>query len=124
MIIGIGIDIVRTERIEQIIVLHGERFINRVFTAGEREYCSGKTMKYESYAARFSAKEALFKAFGRGWAECGFTAVEVVSDNRGKPGIILHDSAKVIAEELGVNRIFLSVTHDTGVSAAVVILEG
>ena len=124
MIIGIGIDSIRTERIERIIVLHGDRFINRIFTSGEQVYCSGKTMMYESYAARFSAKEAMFKALGRGWGECGFTGVEVVSDSRGKPGILLHDSAKIIAEELGVNRIFLSMTHDRGISAAVVVLEG
>ena len=66
----------------------------------------------------------MFKALGRGWGECGFTAVEVVSDSRGKPGILLHDSAKIFAEELGVKRIFLSMTHESGVSAAVVILEG
>ncbi len=123
MIIGIGIDFVRTERIERIIGQHGERFINRVFTSGEREYCSSKTTKHESYAARFSAKEAMFKALGRAWAACRFTGVEVVSDSRGKPEIVLRSSAKMIAEELGVNSIFLSMTHDSGISAAVVILE-
>jgi holo-[acyl-carrier protein] synthase len=123
LIIGIGIDSIRTERMERIIVLHGERFINRIFTSGEQAYCSGKTMKYESYAVRFSAKEAMFKALGRGWGECGFTGVEVVSDWRGKPGILLHGCTKIIAEELGVNRIFLSLTHDKWISSAVVILE-
>ncbi|MFA6472157.1 MAG: holo-ACP synthase [Candidatus Latescibacterota bacterium] len=123
MIIGIGIDIVKIERIERMSILYGERFINRIFTKSEKEYCSGKT-KYESFAARLAAKEAMFKAIGRGWSECGFTSVEVVSDNRGKPFINLNGFSKTIAEELGVQRIFLSMTHDGGVSAAVIVLEG
>jgi holo-[acyl-carrier protein] synthase len=124
MIIGIGIDIIKTERIEQLDFLHGHRFMNRIFTEGEQKYCSAKSSKYQSLAARFSAKEAVFKALGKGWTECGFTSVEVITGSSGKPCILLHGAAKKLADEYGVKRIFLSLTHDNGVSAAVVVLEG
>ena len=124
MIIGLGIDILRVDRIKQAIDRHGTRFTDRVFTAGEQEYCASKSNSFESLAARFSVKEAAFKALGRGWDACGgFTSVEVVSDAYKRPGVILHGNAKTIADELGVVNIFVSITHHAGISAAVVILE-
>ena len=124
MIIGIGIDILKVERIEKAIGRHGARFTNRVFTHGEQAYCSGKKNRYESLAARFSVKEAAFKALGRGWDECGgFTSVEVVSDSNRRPSIVFHGRAKKIADSLHVKNAFVTITHDSGVAAAVVVLE-
>jgi len=124
MIIGIGIDIIKIERIEKAIMRHGARFTNRVFTQGELEYCSAKKNRYESLAARFSVKEAAFKALGRGWDECGgFTSVEVVSDSNRRPSIVFHGSAKHYAESLNVTHAFVTITHDSGIAAAVVVIE-
>ena len=124
MIIGIGIDIIRAERIKKAIERHGARFTDRVFTPGELSYCSVKKEPYESLAARFSVKEAAFKALGKGWDECGgFTSVEVISNQRKKPDVILHGKAKKIANSINVNNIYVSITHDSGISAAVVIME-
>jgi len=118
-------DIAQVERMEQSIIRHGERFKNRVFTRGEQEYCARKQYPYESYAARFAVKEAVFKALGRGWSECGgYASVEVVSRERGRPDVELHGNSRRFAEELGVRRIFITITHDAGISAAVAILEG
>ncbi|MBN1293772.1 MAG: holo-ACP synthase [Candidatus Latescibacteria bacterium] len=124
MIIGIGIDIMKVERIKDAINRHGSRFINRVFTLGEQEYCDGKKNNYESLAARFSVKEAAFKALGRGWDECGgFTSVEVVSEPNRRPVVVFHGRAEQFAENLDVKNVLTSITHDSGISAAVVILE-
>ena len=124
MIVGIGIDICRADRIEKACERSGERFISRILTVSERDYCFGKKEPWESFAARFAVKEAAFKALGRGWdASGGFTSVEVVSDENGKPSIIFHGIAREFADALGVTSSFVSLTHDSGVSAAVVVLE-
>ncbi|MCE5249837.1 holo-ACP synthase [bacterium] len=124
MIAGIGIDILRADRIRSAIERYGERFTRRVFTCTELEYCRSKKNAYESLAARFAVKEAAFKALGRGWDECGgFTAVEVVTGNGGRPEIVFCGKARKIADSIGVSRAFVTITHDSGISAAVVILE-
>lgn len=124
MIIGIGIDIIKVGRIEKAIIRHGARFTRRVFTHGELTYCSEKKNRYESLAARFSVKEAAFKALRRGWDECGgFTSVEVVSDSNRRPSIAFHGKAKHYAESLNVTNAFVTITHDSGIAAAVVVLE-
>lgn len=125
MIVGIGMDIAQVERMERAIGRRGVRFKDRVFTPGEQAYCDRKSYPWESYAARFAVKEAAFKALGHGWSECGgYTSVEVVSEKSGKPGIALHGRARDFAERLGVKNLFVTITHDAGLSAAVVVLEG
>ncbi len=124
MVVGIGMDIVEIRRIEDAADRFGDRFLRRVFTADERSACASKKHPAESYAARFAAKEAAFKALGSGWdAAGGFTAVEVVTGEGGRPGLVFHGDARDRAERLGVNRVHLSMTHDAGISAAVVVLE-
>jgi holo-[acyl-carrier protein] synthase len=124
MIIGVGMDIVKVERMERAIVHYGARFKNRVFTAGEQAYCDRHTSPWESYAARFAVKEAVFKALGWGWSACGgYTSVEVARGEYGQPGVKLHGNAAEFAEQNGVSRIFVTITHDAGISAAVAILE-
>jgi holo-[acyl-carrier protein] synthase len=124
MILGIGIDLVETERIQRAIERHGDRFTGRIFTRSEREYFLRKSLPFESFAARFSAKEAACKALGLGWPECRFVSIEVSAGDGGKPEIVFHGAALAAARERGVKKAFLSMTHDGGVSAAVVVLEG
>lgn len=124
VIIGIGMDIVNVERMERAIAHYGARFKNRVFTAGEQAYCDRHVAPWESYAARFAVKEAVFKALGRGCSACGgYTSVEVESGEHGQPVVQLHDNAAMFAGQYGVSRIFVTITHDAGLSAAVAILE-
>ena len=124
MIIGIGMDIVKVERMEAAIARFGNHLKNRVFSPREQEYCDRHVMPGESYAARFAVKEAVFKALGRGWTTCGgYTAVEVGRDETGKPEVILHKKAAEFSEQLGVSRIFVTISHDAGISAAIAILE-
>src|SRR5207244_7543355 len=93
MIVGIGVDLAEVHRIRDALERPstGERFRARVFTAGEQAYCERRRRKYESYAARFAAKESVMKALGRGWSrEVGWTDIEVVRERGGRPTIRLH----------------------------------
>ncbi len=124
MITGIGIDVVQNDRIRQSIERFGDRFVNRIYTAAEIEYCKQSGTSEIHYAARFAAKEAAFKALGTGWAE-GVTwkDVEVVRLASGKPELYLHGEALSRATSAGATRFHVSLTHDQLVSCAVVILE-
>ena len=124
MIFGVGIDIVQIGRIKKAIELYGERFKNRIFTEREQVYCSGKAYSFESYAARFAVKEAVFKALGKRWDQCGgYTSVEVINDEYRRPHIVFHDKAGEFAGSDKVKNVFVSITHDADISAAVVVLE-
>ncbi len=124
MICGIGIDIVRVDRIAQAMARHGCRFTDRIFTASERSYCQSHKRVTESFAARFAVKEAAFKALGRGWDECGgFTSVEVLRASSGCPSILFSGLAERFFRDMGAVSAFVSITHDAGLAAAVVVLE-
>jgi holo-[acyl-carrier protein] synthase len=68
MILGTGVDIAEVSRIRESIERFGDRFLRRIFTDGEIRYCERKANRFESYAARFAAKEAGMKALGTGWS--------------------------------------------------------
>jgi holo-[acyl-carrier protein] synthase len=127
MIISTGVDLAEVDRI-QAAIEHpriGRRFRNRVFTAGEIAYCEKKQRgKFESYAGRFAAKEAVMKALGRGWgAKVRWLDIEVVRARSGKPEIMLHDNTANLAAELGIRRWALSITHTKQHGLAYVIAE-
>ena len=124
MITGIGIDVIQNERIRDSIQRFGDRFINRIYTEGEVEYCKKGANPEIHYAARFAAKEAAFKALGTGWAGgVKWKDVEVTRLASGKPELHLHGEALVRATAMGAERFYVSLTHDRLVSCAVVILE-
>ena len=124
MIVGVGIDLVRIDRVWSVLERRGERALARFFTAGERERCLGSRHPPESFAARVAAKEAFFKALGTGWGIGGaWCEVEVVTAASGAPSLRLTGRAADLAAEIGVRRIHLSLTHTGETAAAVVILE-
>ena len=89
-IIGTGIDIVESARLAESIQRHGERFLARVFTEGERQYCAAMKKPETFYAARFAAKEAVSKAFGTGiGAQLGWLDIEVRRKASGEPFVVL-----------------------------------
>ena len=123
-VLGLGLDLVEIERIRLVISRQGARFLDRVFTLGEREYCEAKAAPAAFYAARFAAKEAVAKAFGTGiGAELGWLDIEVVKNAAGAPEICLGGKGVLLAQNRGVGRIFLSLTHTGGVAAASVVLQ-
>ena len=124
MVVGIGLDIVETARVERALEGHGDRFETRVYTEDELRRCAGRADRVQALAARFAAKEACLKALGTGWSRgLGFRQVEVTTDEGGRPGIRLHDAASERAEKLGVASIHVSLSHQPGMAAAVVVLE-
>ena len=124
MITGIGIDVVQNQRVRDSIQRFGNRFLNRIYTEGEIEYCKKCAQPEIHYAARFAAKEAAFKALGTGWTS-GVTwkDVEVIRLSSGKPELHLYGKALAHATSAGGKRFHVSLTHDQLVSCAVVILE-
>lgn len=127
MIISTGIDLAEVGRIQAAIedARIGKRFRDRVFTADEIAYCEKKQRgKYESYAGRFAAKEAVMKALGRGWgAKVRWLDIEVARARSGKPEIVLHDKTAELAAELGIRRWALSITHTREHGLAFVVAE-
>jgi holo-[acyl-carrier protein] synthase len=127
MVLSVGVDMVEVERIQKALedVRIGARFRARVFTAGEIQYCEKKRRgRYASYAGRFAAKEAVMKALGRGWgAKVGWLDIEVVRARSGKPDIVLHDKTARLAEELGIRRWALSITHTEQYGLAFVMAQ-
>ncbi len=124
MIVGTGIDIAEVPRIGQAIERFGERFLQRIFTAGEIRYCDSKANRAERYAARFAAKEAAMKALGTGWNHgVRWRDCEVVRAPGGRPTMTFHGKAAEFAARLGVRNIALSLSHTTEQAIAQLILE-
>ena len=118
MITGTGTDIIDIDRIEK--ALENPRFIDRVFTCHEKDYCMSKIRSAQHFAARFASKEAVMKALGKGVA---FQDIEVINNEEGKPEIILYGHAKEYAHETGVDKIFLTISHSQNMAIAFVVME-
>ncbi|VAX20929.1 Holo-[acyl-carrier-protein] synthase [hydrothermal vent metagenome] len=115
-----GIDIVDTVRIKKAIERHGEKFLKRIYTRSEIDYCSKKSNPYPSYAARFAAKEAVMKALGKGLYDICFCDIEVTTGDSGRPEIYLLGGAKACAEQVGIESIDVSLSHERSMAVAVV----
>src|SRR3982751_1400560 len=124
MIVGTGIDIAEVPRIQQSIERFGQRFLERVYTAGEMRYCDSKANRAERYAARFAAKEAAMKALGTGWNNgVRWRDVEVVREPGRRPTIKFYAKAAEVAARLKATNISLSISHTAEQAMASVILE-
>ncbi|MHC4518474.1 MAG: holo-ACP synthase [Planctomycetota bacterium] len=118
-IIAHGIDLVDFPRIEQMIERHGDRFVNRVFTAAEQAYARANRNTIEKYAGRFAAKEAILKLVGTGWrGKIKWTDIEVINDSVGRPEVNLSGEVKRIAEGLHIKQISISITHTANFAIA------
>ncbi len=122
MIIGIGVDIIEISRFES--KLDDLKFLERIFTEHEVDFSEKTKRKAEIYAGTFSSKEAVSKALGTGVRGFSFKDIEIIRDELGKPQVVLHRKAKALAEELGVKKIFLSISHTDNNCTAFCVLEG
>jgi holo-[acyl-carrier protein] synthase len=112
MIIAHGIDLVDCPRIEEMVSRHGERFLDRVFTAHEQVYANAHKNRIEKLAGRFAVKEAVLKLLGTGWrGKIAWTDIEVVNDSLGRPVVSISGEVKAIADQLGIGQISVSITH-------------
>ena len=125
MVIGVGTDLIEISRVQHSIARFGDRFLQRIYTPAEVEYCQGKKNAAESFAARFAAKEAAAKALGTGISRgVSWLEIEVTREPGGRPGLALSGCAAERANELGVAGISLSLTHSRDTALAVVVMEG
>jgi holo-[acyl-carrier protein] synthase len=123
MVVGLGIDIASIERVARSLERFGDRFWERILTEGERQdLASRQADRAVALAGRFAAKEAAAKALGAP-ADVWWHHVEVRRGARGAPVLHLLGPALDYARRLGVARSLVSISHDAGVAAAVVILE-
>lgn len=127
MILKTGIDVIEVERIKENIEKHGKAFLNRVFTEKEIQYCEDRNVqKFQSYAGRFAAKEAVFKAvsaFLDNKFDIEWKDIEVVNDNNGRPFINLKDELiSKLGENLNYN-LDISISHIKEIAVASVILQ-
>ncbi|MBI2360197.1 MAG: holo-ACP synthase [Deltaproteobacteria bacterium] len=127
MIAGVGVDLVEVARVKSALEnpKSGDRFRSRVFTEKEIEYCEGKRQgKYQSYAGRFAAKEAVMKALGRGWSsEVTWLDIEILPGPGGKPEVRLRNRTADLARKLGIKQLSISITHTKGFAMAYLIAE-
>ncbi len=122
--IGLGTDIVAVARIAAVIDRHGDRFLDRCFTAGERAAAAGRGPRAaETLAARWAAKEAFVKAIGARGRSVAMRDVEVVSDSAGAPSLKLAASAAEALAAVGGGRVLVSLSHESDHAVAVVMIE-
>lgn len=116
-----GTDIVEISRIKKDIETLGEKFLNRIYTENEIKYCeSKKNQKYQSYAARFAAKEAIYKALSEYIkGEYSWKDFEVLNTDSGKPNVNL----KIRIDELEDISLTLSHSKEYAVANVVAIYK-
>ena len=112
----LGIDIIKVDRIRASIERFGERFSKRVLTPGEQRYVR---MRPETFAGRWAAKEAVSKVLGLGVRGIGWRDIEVERLPTGQPSIRLHGRAAARADQLGMDRIAVSITHESDYAVAI-----
>jgi holo-[acyl-carrier protein] synthase len=121
-IIGIGLDATDIPRVRKTVERFGDRFLNRIFTAGELAYCMRKRDPAESLAARFAAKEAAMKALGTGHTQqVLWKDIEVVR-GFGAPQLRFHGGAARRFQALGSNASLVTITHSDSVAIAQVVI--
>jgi len=124
MISGVGIDLVENSRMEKIIKRWGRKFLGRIYSQGEIEYCGKYANESIHYGARFAAKESFLKALGLGLGMgVKLSDIEVVNNENGEPSLVLHGEAKRVMNKRKITKIHLSLTHTKTYSSAIVLLE-
>ena len=107
-----GVDMVACARLRTAIDRHGDRFLRRVFTPTELDYCLGKKREIEHLAGRFAAKEAVMKVLGTGWGNgTNWTDIEVSNLPSGQPEVHLSGKTRQIAQDMGLGKILISISH-------------
>jgi holo-[acyl-carrier protein] synthase len=122
-VVGIGIDLVKVDRIRNLVLRWQDRFLNRLFTEEERRECFRRAAPYPSLAARFAAKEAVLKALGTGWSEgIRWMDIQVVNDASGKPVVQVAGRVETLIRQAAASRIHLSLAHDGDYAMAEAVL--
>lgn len=122
MIVGLGTDIVEVSRIQRMIERHGDAFLQRIFTPAEIGYCQQRRFSSEPFAGRWAAKEAVMKVLGTGFIQgTHFQEIEILSEESGRPRVVLHGSTATLAEQLGIGEILVTMSHSREYATATAI---
>ncbi len=123
MIFGIGIDIIEVPRVEKI-SKKNDKFVKKIFTQTEIDYCRKFRNGSQNFAGRFAVKEAFLKAMGTGWSNgLKFNEIETVNGSLGKPEIVLYGKTKEIFSERNLKFSHVSIAHLKDYATAVVVIE-
>lgn len=121
----VGIDLVQVAEVSRSLERFGHRYVNRLFTPAEAAYCDADPRTAaERFAARFAAKEAVFKALRAADEAMDWRSIEVRRTPGGWCDIVLHGPAAALAERLGVTELSLSMSHEAAYATAVVVASG
>ncbi len=122
MVFGLGVDIIEIDRIRQSIEKFGDRFLDKIFTGKEIEYCKSKADQYQHFAARFAAKEAVSKSLSDLWNEnFGWKNIEIINNEKGKPVAVLNgDLSRITSEILDIH---ISISHSRDYACCVAITQ-
>ena len=112
----LGIDIIKVERIAATLRRFGDRFARRVLTDGEQRYVRGRP---QNFAGRWAAKEAVSKVLGLGVRGVGWRDIEIARLPTGQPSVRLHGRARERAEQLGMSRVAVSISHEDDFAVAI-----
>ncbi len=104
----VGVDLIEVNRIENSMARYGQRFYDRFFTPQEQAQCGGRANRL---AGRFAVKEAVAKALGTGIGDVRWVDIEVICDEHGRPELVLHAQAEVLARQLGLTEWAISISH-------------
>lgn len=122
-VIGLGTDLIEVERVRGVLERQGERFLQRVFTAEEREYCSRMKYPARHYAARFAAKEAVAKAFTTGiGAGLGWKSASIHHGTRHEPLVRLDEQGTALLQRIGGTRVLVTLSHTDTMAMAVAVI--
>ena len=125
ILLGLGCDLIEVERIRGVIERHGERFLQRIFTAEERDYCFSVKYPHRHLAARWAAKEAVSKAFTTGVGPyLDWTSVSVYHGERQQPLVRLDAKGEALLRQVGATQVCLSLSHIDAYAMAVAALVG
>lgn len=121
MIRGIGNDIIEIKRITEAVERYGQKFLDRLFTKREQDYCKQHKESNRHFAGRFAAKEAIVKALGTGFgSEASWLDIEIINNQQGKPEVIVSEKIK---QNFDNPRLLLSISHGKEYAIAVALWE-
>jgi len=124
MIVGLGVDLIEIDRVKRAHEKHGQRFIDRLYTKAEAQYCLRKKDPYPSLAGRFAVKEAVIKAFSHGFGgRWKWIQIEVLRNAAGKPSLKLSGIMEQLRVERNIDIVHVTIAHSKRDATATVLFE-
>jgi len=114
----VGVDIIEIDRVQDVIDRWGQRFLGRIYTEAELDFCRGRVPEL---AVRFAGKEAVMKALGTGRRGVSWRDIEILTDRRRAPLVFLHGRARRRARKLGIGEMAISLSHSRNYAVASVV---